>query len=81
MKEQLDDSNWVTWRERIRRIFALCGVNPYVYGELPRPDPEVNPDVADIWDMNDMYAQILITNNISKDQMVHVSHLNTTHEI
>jgi hypothetical protein len=48
---------------------------------LPHPDPEVNPDAADIWDMNDMYAQILITNNISKDQMVHVSRLNTTCKI
>jgi hypothetical protein len=81
MKEQLDDSNWVTWCEQIHRIFALCGVNPYVYGKLPRPDPEINPDMADIWDMNDMYAQILITNNISKDQMVHVSRLNTAREI
>ena len=32
MKEPLDETNWVVWRERIHRIFYLCGVEPYVYG-------------------------------------------------
>ena len=30
IKEPLDDSNWAIWRERIRRIFTLCGVGPYI---------------------------------------------------
>jgi len=81
MKEPLDESNWVIWRERIRRIFHLCGVEPYVYGKLKRPDPAVDLAIHDIWDYNDVYAQILITNNISKGQMVHVTRLNTACEI
>jgi hypothetical protein len=71
MKESLDDTNWVVWRERIRRIFRLCNVEPYVYGQLMRPDlATTDPDICDLWDTNDVYAQILITNNISKDQIV-----------
>jgi hypothetical protein len=81
MKDPLDDSNWVVWRERIRRIFHLCGVEPYIYGKLKRPNPAVDQATFDLWDYNDVYAQILITNNISKGQMVHVTRLNTAHEI
>ena len=66
--DPLDDTNWVVWREHIRHIFALCGITPYVYGTLPRPDPgTANPESVTAWDCNNVYAQILITNAISKD--------------
>jgi len=81
MKDTLDDTNWIVWRERIRRIFSLCNVEEYVYGTLPTPDPLLaTPSLAN-WRANDIYAQVLITMNINKDQMVHVSRLNTAHEI
>src|SRR6266545_4216503 len=54
----------------------------YVYGTIPRPDPgTADPETVAAWDNNDVYAQILITNAISKDQMVHVSRLNTAYDI
>ena len=82
MKETLDNTNWAVWRERIRRIFILCGVDPYVYGQLKRPDPAItDPATVDNWDANDIYAQILITNNINKDQMVHITRLNSANDI
>ena len=80
MLEPLDDTNWVVWRERIRRLFLLSGAEPYVYGTLKRPDSATSPNLA-IWIKNDVYAQILITNNITMGQMVHVTRLNTAHEI
>jgi hypothetical protein len=80
MLEPLDDTNWVVWRERIRRLFLLSGAEPYVYGTLKRPDSATSPNLA-IWITNDVYAQILITNNITMGQMVHVTRLNTAHEI
>ena len=68
-----------------KEFFHLCGVEPYVYGKLKCPDLSINLGMYEIWDHNDVYAQILITNNISKEQMVHVtrlkSGLNTAHEI
>src|SRR6266540_1907192 len=49
---------------------------------LPHPDPgTADPETVAAWDCNDVYAQILITNSISKDQMVHVSRLNTAYNI
>ena len=78
----LNDHNWAIWHERIRRIFTLCGVEPYVYGTLFRPNDTLSsPDSVTAWNQNDVYAQILITNNITQDQMVHVSRLNTACEI
>ena len=81
MKEQLDDTNWVVWHELIRCIFAICNVEPYVYGQLKCPDPAVDRQMAEASHANDMYAQILIVSNISKGQMVHVARLNTASEI
>src|SRR5882757_2346199 len=53
MKEPLDDTNWVVWRELIRRIFHLCGVEAYVYSNSRRPDPDTDPEAFKIWDAND----------------------------
>ncbi len=77
IKEPLDNTNWAIWR-----IFTLCGVGPYIYGTLPHPD-ETLADLGSVivWDQNDVYTQILITNNITQDQMVHVSRLNMAYEI
>jgi hypothetical protein len=38
-------------------------------------------DILNVWDANNVYAQILITNNISGNQMLHVSQLDTDHQI
>jgi len=72
MLEPLNDTNWVVWCERIRRLFLLSGAEPYVYGTLKRPNSATSPNLA-IWIKNDVYAQILIMNNITMGQMVHVS--------
>ena len=82
LKEPLDETNWAIWREQVRRIFKLCRVVPYIDGTLPRPNAATtHQDILDAWDSNDIYAQILITNNISGNQMVHVSRLETAHQI
>ena len=81
MEDPLDDTNWMIWHERIHHIFSICGIDPYVYGKLEHPDPALDPEITTTWDINDMYAQIIITNNISKDQIVHVTRLDTAHKI
>ena len=82
LREPLDDTNWTVWRDRITRVFTYCGVDGYINGTIKRPDPtSIDPNAATIWDTNNVYAQILITNNISKGQMVHVSRMATSHEI
>ena len=82
LREPLDDKNWTVWRDRIYRVFLYCGVDCCINGDLKRPDPAISdPDTVSNWDANDLYAQILITNNISKEQMVHVTRLATSCEI
>jgi hypothetical protein len=72
--ERLDEENWNTWRDSIKRILRLCGVDAYAYGKIKRPD---SGESAEAWDHNDNYAQVLITQNISPSQMVHVGQLTT----
>jgi len=82
LQEPLNDVNWVLWCERMRCIFVLCQVDPYVYGTLKKPKPTTsNSNTIAVWNANDVYAQILITNNITQSQLVHVSRFNTSHEI
>ncbi len=81
MEDPLDDTNWMIWHERIHHIFSICGIDPYVYGKLECPDSALDPEITTTWDINDMYTQIIIMNNISKDQMVHITRLDTVHKI
>src|SRR6266571_3966722 len=50
MKKPLNDSNWVVWCERILCIFHLCGIEPYIYGNLKHPDLAIDPETCNIWD-------------------------------
>ena len=74
LPEALDEENWNTWRERIKRVFRLCGVEGYADGTITRPD---SGESAEAWDHNDNYTQLLIVHNLSSSQIVHVGQ-NTT---
>lgn len=69
LREPLDGTNWTLWRERMIRALRLCGVEGYAEGKMKRPE---NPQDADNWDYKDNYAQLLILNNISSTDVVHV---------
>ena len=45
---------------------------------MPRPDKNISPDDAETWTENDNYAQVIITQNLSKGQMIHVARLDTS---
>jgi hypothetical protein len=62
------------WKERIKRVLHLCSVEGYSTGTVEHPD---NPLGAKIWDYNDNYTQVIIVNNISSTEMVHISQCNT----
>ena len=79
LQEKLDDTNWIVWREQIHHVLELCDVLPYIDGSLPCPDPVLaSIDTQRAWHHNDVYAQLLITNNITTEQMVHINQLNMT---
>jgi hypothetical protein len=69
LPEPLNETNWIAWRERMKRVLRLCDVEAYAAGTIPRPDNAAN---AENWDFNDNYAQVMIINNIASTEMVHV---------
>jgi hypothetical protein len=52
--------------------FKACKVAGYIYGNIKRPDPRLDPVSAKNWDFNDNYAAMLIYKNVSSSQKVHV---------
>jgi hypothetical protein len=74
LSEPLGHDNWIVWRDRMRRVLRLCGIEDYIDGKIPRPE---NAQEASNWDFNDTYAQVIIVNNVTSVQMVHVGQCKT----
>ena len=70
---KLSDKNWVNWREDIVRMLNFLKVKEYIFGNVPRPDPEEDPEGAKAWDHNDSYALHLISLNVSESQKIYIS--------
>jgi hypothetical protein len=60
----------------MKRILRLCGVERYAAGTVMRP---IDPAGSKIWEYNDNYAQVVIVNNISSTEMVHISQCMNVH--
>jgi hypothetical protein len=70
LPELLNEVNWMGWRERMRRVLRLCGVEAYAEGKVMKP---VDAKGIENWKFNDNYAQCIILNNLEETEMVHVS--------
>jgi len=79
-QDRLDEKNWAVWRLRLTLMLEICGVQGYVEGKIPRPDPAQDPDGATNWDFNDTYAKVLIANNVTTTQMMYIKQTQTSHE-
>jgi hypothetical protein len=79
--DPLNDTNWNVWKGCMRRTFKFCKVSAYVFGDVERPDPTLDPVGVENCDFNDSYAAILIYENISSSQKVHAGQDNTAHEM
>ena len=80
MDDRLDETNWTIWRHQLTLMLQICGVQGYVAGTVQRPDPAQDPEGASNWDFNDTYAKVLIANNVTTTQMVHISQSRTAHD-
>ena len=61
-------------------MLQICGVQDYVTRNVRHPDLALDPEGARNWDFNDTYAKVLIANNITTTQMVHISQSHTSQE-
>jgi hypothetical protein len=76
MPEPLTDNNWSLWKDRIKRILELCEVDAYALGQIPKPT-RGNDQEERNWKYNDNYAAVIISNNITATQMIHVGQCST----
>jgi hypothetical protein len=61
--------------------FKLCGVVGYIYGDVKRPNPALDPVSADNWDFNNTYAARIIFSNLTALQEIHVSQDCSAHKM
>ena len=73
--------NWTSWAQAIALLFKLFGVQEYVSGEVPYLDLKDDQESAANWVYNDMFAQLLITSNISVRERVHTNGCVSSHRI
>ena len=53
--------------------FKLCSVAGYIYSDIKRPNPVLDPVSVDNWDFNNTYAARIIFSNLTASQKIHVS--------
>jgi len=64
------EGNWLPWQSRMTSILKLQNVYILINGTVPKPDND--PTAFAEWKQKDLVAQVLIKNNLSDKQMVHV---------
>ena len=69
--DPLREDNWLAWQNRMTSILKLQKVFGLIDGTVPKPDIN-DPDAITGWEERDLVAQVLIKNNLSDEQMVHV---------
>ena len=79
--DPLNDTNWTNWHKKMLCILENCDLDTYVRGEVPRPNRVTDQGNFKAWRYNDNYAKLLITNNVKEDQMNHINHCSTSHEM
>ena len=77
LSEPLTKTNWLSWREQMKRVLRLCGVEAYAEGTIDRPIGPMTENTVN-WEFNDNYAQVMIINNISSTEIIHVGQCQIT---
>ena len=79
LQEPLDNNNWSTWHQQLNQVLQLGNIDGIIDGTIPKPATG-HADFG-TWNFNDKYAQCLITQNVAKNQMIHIGWLKTSHEM
>jgi hypothetical protein len=62
-------------------MLQMCSIDKYVNGQIKQPNCIVNPKDHKAWMFNNIYAKLLITNNIEPDQIIYINQCNTSHKM
>ena len=78
--DPLNDENWVAWKGQIWPMLELNGVDSHCEG------PGITPPVTDVdwraeWDRAERVGRIIISNNLSVPQFIHVSQAATVRQM
>jgi hypothetical protein len=46
----VNDMNWNVWKGCMKCMFKLYKVSAYIFGNVERPDPMLDPVSAENWD-------------------------------
>ena len=69
--EPLKEGNWLAWQNRMTSILKLQHVYGLVDDTVHKPDG-TDPTALAEWGDKDLVAQVLIKNNLSDEQMIHI---------
>jgi hypothetical protein len=78
---RLGNTNWVVWQAHMITKFQRCGVEGYVNGTIPCPDPADDLDGVENWSCNDNFARVLISWNVTASEQVHILGCDSAHEM
>ena len=74
------NENWTVWRHRLLLMLQICGAQDYITRGTPRLNMDLDPEGAANWDFSDTYTRVLIANNVTTTQMVHIGQCHTAYE-
>jgi gag-polypeptide of LTR copia-type len=78
---RLGNTNWVVWKAHMIVKFQCCGVEGYVNGTIPCPDPAADLEGVENWSCNDNFARVLISWNVTPSEQVHILGCDSAHEM
>ena len=71
-KDKLNETNWAIWFKQIISILKVCQIYGYVHRTIKQPDPDINANATMTWDSNEEYVKLVLSKNISNEQVQHI---------
>ena len=56
----LDETNWIVWKAKMRTAFETCGVLEYIQGTVERPNINVDRHSWHNWGSNNAFTHMQI---------------------
>jgi hypothetical protein len=73
LTEPLSENNWIAWHEHMKHVLRYCHMEEYITGTIYHPEDDKDVISTENWDYNNNYAQMMIVNNITSMEMVHIN--------